>query len=128
MPRRSSVLNPQTDPPVELKFWWPHTVLKSDPRKHLRFASFVQFMSNRLFVGGLRYGPASKTQRYHERAQAELKAYRRTHNLEHLINMANYAFLEHEAPAFNDAHHAADSPSATRDKFGTGGWVGEHDK
>ena len=110
-------------PPTELKFWWPHAILKHDPTKHIRFINFIQHQVNRLIVGGFRYGPASSTQKYHERAMAELRAYRRTHNLQHLRDLANYCFLESEAPAFKDAYYDDTAPSATRRKFGTGGFV-----
>jgi hypothetical protein len=85
-------------------------------------------MINRLLIGGLRYGPASKMQFYYKRAMLELKAYERTHNVEHLYNVSNYGFLELQAPSFDDTHHTKDARSATRDKFGTGGFIGEHEK
>jgi len=114
--------------PVEVKFWWPHGWLKRDPRRHLKFAAYVQWMVNRLLVGGLRYGPASKTQCYYKRAMMELEAYEKTGNMEHLVNVSNYGFLECQTPSIKGAHFANDVKSATRKKFGTGGFVGEHEK
>lgn len=118
--------------PVELRFWWPHRFLRKDPGRHLTFVSFVQLMTNRLLLGGLQYGPASKTQRYAERAIKEFQAYLhgtkedpRPGNREHLINAANYAFLEFVAPMISGAFFRNDVPSATRKKFGRGGYVPE---
>src|SRR4051812_39637831 len=111
--------------PFETRFYWPHSTLARDCRQYLYFKSFVQWMVNRLGVGGLRYGPARKTQRYHERVEVELKAYRKTGNQEHLINIANYALLEMQAPGVKDAYMDASVGSVTRGKFGKGGCVGK---
>lgn len=105
-------------PPVELRFWWPHEFLKRDPLRHLTFVSYVQFMVNRLLVGGVRYGPANRHQQYADRAIAELKVYKKTGNQEHLINASNYGFLEMQAPSVDGVYFDNGVDSATRKRFG----------
>ena len=112
-------------PKFETRFYWPHDCFKRDARRYLFFKSFVQFMVNRLAQGCPQYGPASATQRYHERAQYAIKAYRKTGNQEYLIDAANYMFLEMQAPSVNGAHFDNNAESATRGKFGRGGWIPE---
>lgn len=105
-------------PPVELRFWWPHNFLKRDPRRHFRFVWWVQVMANRLLLGGLRYGRATKKQQYIYRALAEGMMYLHNGNKEHLINMSNYGFLEAEEPCIDNASFDNTVDSATRAKFG----------
>lgn len=85
-------------------------------------------MVNRLGVGVLQYGPASRTQHYAARADVELAAYMRTGNQEHLINVANYCFLEIQAPSVKGAYMDDTVGSVTRGKFGKGGFVSEVEK
>lgn len=112
------IINKPFKTPVEIKLWWPHNWLKGDPRLHLVFASYAQKMVNRLLLGGLQYGPAQRRKRYAERAQVELDAYKKTGNMEHLINMSNYGFLESCAPSHPNAHFDDTVDSVTRKEFG----------
>lgn len=67
--------------------------------KHeIEFRDFLQLMSNRRAVGNLRYGEPNAQQEYLTRLEKELKAYKKTRNKEHLVNIANYCFLESMCP------------------------------
>lgn len=63
-----------------------------------RFARFLQQMANRIMVGQARYGDPSEEAGYLRRLKRELRAYERTGNMEHLINVANWAYLESVCP------------------------------
>jgi hypothetical protein len=76
----------------------------------------MQSMLNRLIVGHFRYGAPNRKQKYFSRLKLEVEAYEKTHNQEHLANIANYCWLETEAPQFKDAYHKADVDSVTRGK------------
>lgn len=71
-------------------------------------------MANRIIQGHCRYGSANRRQRYLTRMRKELEAYERTGNMEHLINIANYAHLESYAPENRKFHYDPTAPSATR--------------
>lgn len=79
------------------------------------FTAFVQHLGSRLQLGGLRYTRRPRREaKYMTRIKLELKAYRRTGNREHLLNIANYCHLECMAPE-NPRHHFDNSVgSATR--------------
>lgn len=83
---------------------------------------FLQAQTNRRVVGVLRYeghgGRPNRRNRYMTRMMLELRAYRKTGNFEHLLNLANYAFLESEAPENRKFHFDADADSATRATLG----------
>ena len=80
------------------------------------YYDFVQRMANRLCQGALRYGNVSKDHNYLTRLVMELKAYKKTGNVEHLYNIANYAVLETIAPEHNKFHFDATVESVTRGK------------
>lgn len=88
------------------------------PRPPDKFLVFVQQMANRLMVGGCRYGAPQSKQRYWSRLKAELKAYEKTGNMEHLVNIANYCLLERIAPEHPQAHFNNMVESVTRHRFG----------
>lgn len=90
---------------------WTSTKIKPDYEK---VRHFLQKMVNRLIVGHERYGPPDKKKKYLKRIELELRAYKRSGNLEHLVNMANYCFLEHEAPQNSKAHEDKYASSVTR--------------
>jgi hypothetical protein len=88
-----------------------------DSRSLVEYKFFLQAMANRRVVGGIRYGDKPKSkQKYMTRLGKELKAYRATGNVEHLINIANYAFLESVAPEHKHQHWDASVESVTRKK------------
>lgn len=70
---------------------------------------FVQKMKNAIETSHYKYGWASKT--YPELAQAykcvaeRLEAYKKTHNKEYLVDVANFAMLEFLYPSFDDAKY-----------------------
>jgi hypothetical protein len=96
------------------------TIWCSDKFRHdwERFIEFAQQQANRLAFGYPRYeaaqGGPSKTNRYMTRLGLELRAYRRTGNREHLLNIANYAWLESQAPENNKFHWDKTADSVTR--------------
>lgn len=73
--------------------------IHQDTAAHYRM--WLQAMASRRWVGELRYekgrGPIRR-QKYLTRLKREVEAYEKTGNVEHLINVANYAFLENEKP------------------------------
>ena len=68
---------------------------------------FVTKMKNAIETSHYKYGWASKT--YPELAQAykcieeRLEAYKRSHNKDYLVDIANFAMLEFMYPSFTDA-------------------------
>ena len=80
------------------------------------FKMFAQSMLNRLYVGELRYGSPSAKQKYFSRMDKEMKAYGKTGNAEHLINIANYCVLEWIAPQHPNHHFDPGVKSVTRKK------------
>ena len=76
---------------------------------------FLRLLSNRKYVGGLRYGPPRKKQKYLTRMKKELKAYEVSGNMEQLLNIAVYCFLESEAPENKKFHFDNTVDSVTRE-------------
>ncbi len=75
---------------------------------------FVQKMANRILQGYTRYGGPDKSQKYMTRLRLELRAYKKTGNMEHLYNIANYAHLESIAPENKKFHYDDKADSVTR--------------
>ena len=100
---------------MEIKLWWSDKIKgqSSEP-----IVDFIQKMINRLVVGHLRQGPPKVEQRYMTRMFMELKAYKKTGNMEQLINIANYCLLESQAPENKKFHFDATVDSVTRGKLG----------
>ena len=71
--------------------------------------AFVHKMKNAIEMSFYKYGYSSKT--YPELAQAykcikeRLELYKKTHNTEYLVDIANFAMLEFLYPAFSDAEY-----------------------
>lgn len=78
------------------------------------FRCFMQSQIDRLLIGEHRYGTPDKRKRYLDRIKKELKAYELSGNYEHLLNLANYAFLESEAPQNRNFHFNPLIGSVTR--------------
>jgi hypothetical protein len=100
---------------MNLPTWWPEKGID----KALEFGVFAQRMANRLIVGMYRYDkgrPISRA-KYLQRLKAEIKAYEESGNQEHLVNAANYAFLEMLAPEHPEAHFKDVDFSVTRDQL-----------
>lgn len=86
---------------------------------------FIQGMLNRVAVGYRRFGDlhASTAKDGKKRVISSLAHYKRSHNTEFLIDVANYAMIEFMRPFDSKAHYAPSdsdpSPSVTayfRDK------------
>lgn len=92
----------------------------SDKFRHdwKQFLEFVQHQANRLAFGYPRYEAKTKgpdpRNKYMTRMKLELKAYKKTGNREHLLNIANYAWLESQAPENKKFHWDATVDSVTR--------------
>ena len=97
-----------------MEIWW--TSKLNLPNKSA-FQDFVTRMSKRLAAGRAQYGPPDARQRYLSRMKLEVKAYQRTGNMEHLINIANYAHLEAFAPENKKFHLDNGVESVTRGKI-----------
>jgi hypothetical protein len=93
--------------------------IKLGERGTIEVKYFFQSQLDRRCVGGLRYGQPNRRQRYMTRMVKELKAYKTTGNHEHLINIANYAFLESYQPENKKYHFDATVDSVTRKDMGT---------
>lgn len=80
--------------------------------------AFIKHMQNSMETGFHMKGPVRKT--YPELAQAwkciedRLHKYLETHNMEWLVDIANFAMIEYMHPSFSDAHFfstpASESP------------------
>lgn len=89
--------------------------VKLDKPTTAKFVDFLQKMANRRAVGALRYGDKpDPDQQYLRRLKRELRAYEASGNIEQLINIAVYCFLESAAPQNPKAHFDPTAPSATR--------------
>lgn len=83
------------------------------------FVQFLQALSNRRGQGHARYGAPRKEQNYLSRLKAEVKAYKKTGNCEHLYNIAVYCWLEKHSPENAKFHFDTTVDSVTRKKFGS---------
>jgi hypothetical protein len=88
------------------------------PEDHKLFLEFIQQMANRIVVGNWRYGKPQSRKKYMSRIKVELEAYEESGNREHLMNIANYCFLERVAPEHPQAHFNNMVESVTRHRFG----------
>jgi hypothetical protein len=102
---------------AEIKLFWSDKV-KFPKRTTDKCSTFLQTMCNRLAVGQVRYGDPDKKQNYMTRLIMETKSYRRSGNLENLVNIANYALLESMCPENAQFHYDPAVGSATRGKMG----------
>jgi len=77
---------------------------------------FEQLCRNRLVMGAFRYGQFNDPDKWkydHIRgAEKKLAAYRDTGNLEHLVDVANYALLEFARPSHPQAYFRAEDDHA----------------
>lgn len=78
------------------------------------FRQFIQRMAYRVIEGHCRYGAPSKEKLYLTRLMKEIKAYKKTGNAEHLLNVANYCHLEMCAPEHPKHHYDNTVDSVTR--------------
>lgn len=74
---------------------------------------FLTMMSKRIIQGYYRYGLPKSEQKFLSMMKLEFKAYAKTGNMEHLVNIANYAFLESIAPE-NKKFHFDDTVDSVR--------------
>lgn len=93
---------------------WINSKVKRPPREWEFVQDFLQKMMNRMGVGYVRYGTVDKRQRYMTRLEVEFRAYKKTGNKEHLLNIANYAVLESMAPEHKKFHDDSSVDSVTR--------------
>ena len=74
-------------------------------------SEFIQYMKDRIYMSHYKYGYVSQT--YPQLAQAykcieeRLELYKKTHNTEYLVDIANFAMIEYMRPAFEDAKFVA---------------------
>ena len=91
--------------------YWPAKISLPNKREIM---DFLDAMMKRLAVGYTRYGAPSAQKSYMSRMETELKSYKRSGNMEHLLNMANYAILESLAPQHPKHHWDPHIDSVTR--------------
>jgi hypothetical protein len=94
---------------VEIK--WPKNIPFSSK---IPFKHFLWRMCNRIIMGEVRYGRPNAEKMYLTRLKKELKAYIRTGNQEHLVNLSNYAYLESGWPEHPKSHYDNTVKSVTR--------------
>lgn len=97
---------------------WTSDKIKLPEKEYLAFSEFLQRLANRVSVGYQRYGTIKPEAKYMSRLTEELKVYKKTGNMEQLLNIAVYAFLESYAPENKKFHFDANVDSATRSTFG----------
>ncbi len=85
-------------------------------KESVEFKFFLQLIANRRAVGGLRYGKIGKGKKYMTRLHKEFQSYKKTGNIEQLINIAVYAFLESYEPENKKFHFDNTVDSVTRGK------------
>jgi hypothetical protein len=95
-------------------FWSSVTSLD----RMISFGLFIQRQADRIQVGEIRYGVPKRRQRYMSRMQVEMDAYKKTGNMEHLLNIANYCWLESEKPENARFYFDQKVDSVTRKDFG----------
>lgn len=100
---------------MEIKLFWSD---KIKGRDYKPIQEFFQKMSNRLIMGHVRYGSPKVEQKYMTRLGMEFKAYKKTGNMEQLINIANYCILESLAPENKKFCFDNTVDSVTRGKLG----------
>lgn len=89
--------------------------LNNDRKLLNSYVMFMQRMSNRLAQGSARYGNKPlRDKRYMARIFKELEMYKKTGNMENLINISNYCWLESEAPQNKKFNFDPYAFSATR--------------
>jgi hypothetical protein len=122
MTRRKRSAPPKT-PPV---FFLPEKVLDirmpgtlpMDPDELVDLQAFLKAVVFRAGVGNVRYGPPATRKKYMTRMGKELKAYQKTGNAEHLLNIAVYCWLETMAPEHKSQHWDSTVESVTRGEMG----------
>jgi hypothetical protein len=86
-----------------------------DPLHVATFFHFLQLMANRRVQGAIRYGDKpKKKQKYMTRMEKELRAYKQSGNMEQLLNIAVYCWLESEAPQNSKFYFDPSIDSVTR--------------
>jgi hypothetical protein len=102
---------------------WPRSSFRSPdnqdgpvrPDRDL-FSRFMDRMVARLMMGWVNGYGFHRRYRYLTRIQMELAAYENTGNKEHLVNLANYAYLEFHKPEREGAYYDPGVESVTRGK------------
>ena len=102
---------------MEFGIRFPNSIKKFESTV-LPFMVFAQRMANRISIGHIRYGKPDRDKLYLSRLKTELRAYQQSGNSEHLFNVANYCFLESQAPENKKFHWGDTTESVTRKKFG----------
>jgi hypothetical protein len=83
--------------------------LEAERYRHMRkLTRFLQAMVDRLLVGFHRYGDPDAGLDYLRRIKESIDRYEATGNLEHLVDAANYCWLEFGWPLHPEAHFEAE--------------------
>ena len=82
---------------------------------------FVQKMQNAICMSAFKYGDVSEKQgeKALNRINDEMEAFKADHNLEHLINIANWAMIRYMFPQADEAYTGTDSNKTTRKVYKT---------
>ena len=95
---------------MTIELFWSDKLKRPDANL---FKAFAQAMVMRLMQGWPTYGFDARFQ-YLTRLEREVCAYRETGNREHLINAANYCYMESEKPELLGSHWDNGVKSVTR--------------
>lgn len=101
---------------MKIETWWSDRIKAPISLSMLR--DMFQAMANHALQGYTRYGEPKVEQKYMTRLGLEYKAYRRTGNWRHLVNVAVYAALEAARPENGKFHRGEEGESVTRGKMG----------
>ncbi len=85
-----------------------------DPKSAKSLDVYLQRLYNYAVQGHCRYGVPLRSKLFMSRLAAELKAYRKTGNAEHLYNIGVYAWLETVEPENKKYHYDPYAKSVTR--------------
>ena len=80
---------------------------------------FMQKMCNAMCMSAFKYGDVSSKQgvKALERIQQEIDVFKEDGNLEHLVNVANWAMIRFMFPGEGEAYRGTDSKESTRKEY-----------
>lgn len=88
--------------------------------KQREFFCYLQAMCNRAQAGFAQYGGPKRRRKYWTRIKLEMEKFEKTRNMEQLLNIAVYTWLQSECPEGGPIHFDNTVKSATRFKVRDG--------
>lgn len=83
--------------------------------------TFLQCMVNAMCMSAFKYGDVTQKQSMKslDRINDEIEAFKKDGNLEHLVNVANWAMIRFMYPCGNEQYAGTDSKESTRKVYKT---------